>query len=421
MSSEMAEFGAVPRLDPAAILNNVDIHLQPIVDIASGTCFAVEALARFGHAPGVPVEDVLAEAHRSGYGFALEAACLRAALARREEVPSDVRLAVNVSPDLLHHPRGVGSWPGDLDGVIIEVTEHQASRPDELHDQLAHLRRRGAAVAVDDVGTGYAGLLRLATTRPDIVKIDRTVVAGVRDSHDQGAVLEALVVFSHRLGAAVIGEGAEQLDDLIALAGFDVDYGQGWVVGSPAPTLEPISPLVVATCQQAREQVLQWSAGPGTPDRSQGMHSVTAAMSRATRLTELHAAVATAATEIGVDIISFSVLGLDGMLREVTASGEAIDTAQYVLADYPVTQNVVNTGKAAEVHLVDQDADPAERGLLRRLGHASLLIVPVRCGERMIGVLELGHRTHRRWTTHDVANGQGLATHLGDALLRIAG
>lgn len=419
MSGDMAELVPAPVVDVASVLDGIDIHLQPIIDVATGSCLAVEALARFSHAPDEPVDEVIAGAHRAGFGFTLEAACLRAALARRDEMPDGVRLAVNLSPDVLHHPVIARSWSGDLDGVIVEVTEHRASRPDALQDQLALLRLRGAAIAVDDVGTGYAGLLRLATMRPDFVKIDRTVVAGVRHNRSQGAVLEALVAFSHRLGAAVIGEGAERLDDLIALAQFDVDYAQGWVVGRPAARPQPISRLVIATCQRARERVLQRPPAMGAADFTHGIHAVTSAMSRASGLAELHAATAEAAAEVGVDVIGFSVLGSDAALREVTSSGAAIDTSPYMLADYPVTQNVLKTGNAVEIHLSDPNADPAERRVLERMGQASMLMLPVRVGGRTIGVLELGHHTHRRWTSHDIAHGRGLATHLGQALLRI--
>jgi EAL domain-containing protein (putative c-di-GMP-specific phosphodiesterase class I) len=426
MRQELPKVTESSRTDVAAILDGLEMHLQPIIDIATGAVLATEALARFSHAPGLRADEVIAEAHANGYGYTLEAACLRAALDRRDELPEGVKLAVNVSPDVLHHPIVARRWPPDLDGVIVEVTEHRAHRPAALQDELAQLRLRGASIAVDDVGTGYAGLLRLAMMRPDYVKMDRTIVAGVRDSDAQCAVLEALVTFSHRMGAAVIGEGVESLADLASLAEFDVDYGQGWAIGRPGRDPAPIRPMVVTACHRARGRLLQRrsndTARPGTnrTATTRGMHAITSAMYNATGLTELHSATAEAAGELGVDIIVLSVLDEDDVLREITSFGHAIDTAGYPLTDYPATANVLRTGRSLEVHVTDAGADAAEVGLLRELDAASLLMMPLSVGERPIGVLELIQRKHRRWTMLDIAHARGLATHLGHALTRIS-
>jgi EAL domain-containing protein (putative c-di-GMP-specific phosphodiesterase class I) len=409
-----------PEVDVTAVLDGLEIVFQPIVDVATGGLFAMEALARFRHAPGMPVDQVFAQAHEAGFGYTLETACVRAAMARRGELPAGVRLSVNVSPDVVHHPAVAKCWTEDLEGVIIEITEHKSSNQIALRDQLSWLRLRGAQIAVDDVSTGYAGLLRLASMRPNIVKIDRSVVAGVHDSAAQSAVLEALVTFSHRIGAAVIGEGVETLDDLTALAEFDVDYGQGWAVGKPATSAGPISHRVMATCQQARKHILQrHTTGGPMASNAQAMHAVTSVLSNATGVAEIHGAVAQAARELGVDVIGVSVLGTDRQLREITSSGAEIDPTVYPLSEYPTTEAVLQTGNTMEIHVDDPHADAAERRTMERLGQASLLMIPFTVDGQPVGVLEFAHRTHRRWTSHDIAHGRGLAAHLGNAFLRI--
>lgn len=405
---------ALSATDPTTVMDGVEIVLQPIIDLATGGVSAVEALARFAHAPTVPVEDVFAQAHAQGFGSALETACLRAALRRRADLPGGVKLSVNVSPDVVHHPSIAKCWTGDLDGVIIEVTERAASSPAALRDQLSWLRLRGAEIAVDDVSTGYAGLLRLASMRPDLVKIDHSVVAGVRDSVAQTAVLEALVTFSHRIGASVIGEGVETLDDLAAISDFDVDFGQGFALGRPGPMLGPVNSRVVAACQQNRERVLQRdSVG------QLGMYAVTSVVSNARCVAELHAAVSQAAAELGIDVIGVSVCDEDNQLREITSSGDAIDPRCYPLADYPATQHALTTRNTVEVHVDDPNADAGEKLILERLGRASLLMIPLVVDDQAVGVVEFSHRTHRRWTSYDIAHGRGLATHLGRAFLHI--
>lgn len=255
--------GYAATLDPILVLDGIEIVLQPIIAVADGSVVAAEALARFPSLPGIATDSVFETAHASGYGFALEAASLRAALDRRADLPDGAQLSINLSPDVLAHPAIISCLSQDLGGVIIEVTEQNATRPDSTRNSLLRLRQRGARIAVDDVSTGYAGLLRLATLCPDYVKVDRQVITGVRDSFTQSVVLDTLVELSHRLGAAVIGEGVEDLDDLAALGEFRVDYAQGWAIGRPAAQLAPIPSGVLETCQARHRHGRRapWSVG----------------------------------------------------------------------------------------------------------------------------------------------------------------
>jgi len=417
--------GTASQVDAATVLGGIEIVLQPIVELTTGATYAMEALTRFSHAPRLPSDTVFADAYAAGFGPELEAECLHAALLRRHDLPPLVRLAVNISPDVLQaeHLGGAlgedAAVDGDLEGVIIEVTEHAASDPDTLRDTFAHLRLRGAALAVDDVGTGYAGLLRLATMRPDFVKIDRTIVTGARDSASQQAVLEALVTFAHGIGAATIGEGVETLEDLVVLTEFDVDFAQGWAIGKPSVAPKPVSRLVAATCRRTRRQVLQRRASGANAGATFGMHAATSVLSEASGLAELQDAVSLAAVELGIDVIGVSLVRPDGTLRELVSNNAELDAAVYRLVDYPATRMVLETGNTAEVHLSDPTTDGRERALMSAFGYASLLMIPINVDGQPVGLLELAHRTPRRWTSQDIAHGRGLARHLGHALPRI--
>ncbi|HET6876514.1 MAG TPA: EAL domain-containing protein [Jatrophihabitans sp.] len=403
------------------MLDGLEIVLQPIVEVATGALAAVEALARFRCSPTGGAGDVFAHAHASGFGYELEAECVRRALDRRAELPSGTLLTLNMSPDVLGHDALAQMWDEDLVGVVVEVTEHASSDVCALQDNLGRLRGRGALIAVDDVGTGYAGLLRLATMRPDYVKIDRAIVAGVRHNPAQRAVLDALVTLSQRMGALTIGEGVETLDDLAALAEFDVDLGQGWAVGRPARELAPIDPAVRFACRQARGSALRREeAGSASADAVREVHAVTLALASATRAADLRAAIARAASDMTVDVLAVSALGGDGVLREIAVAGADLDTTEYPLSDFPATRRVLQDAVPVEAHLSDPNTDPAEKGFMRNLGFASLLIVPLYHDGRPIGILEFAQFTHRRWTGRDIAHARGLATHLSQALPRIA-
>src|SRR5215216_862657 len=125
---------------------------QPLMELATGRVAGYEALARMPHGPFRPPDQWFNQAHRSGLGPALEAAALRAAL-RAHGRPQRTFLALNVSPAAL---------PDDLSGVVIELTEHELfSTEAALDRELEDLRSRGARIALDDAGNGYAGLQQI--------------------------------------------------------------------------------------------------------------------------------------------------------------------------------------------------------------------------------------------------------------------
>ncbi|HEY2273388.1 MAG TPA: EAL domain-containing protein [Jatrophihabitantaceae bacterium] len=406
------------ELDPISVFGAPRIRTQPIISVPTGDVLAVEALSRFDDTDGANTEDIFEAAHATGYGAALEAASLHAALRLRPHLPEGMLLSVNVSPNVLPYLDAAQFWPDEMQGVIVEITEQDSESPFELGEHLTDLRERGAAIAIDDVTTGYAGLLRLAHMQPDYVKVDRQVVDGLRNSPAQAAVLEALVTFSHRLGAAVIGEGVEDLDDLDALGEFDVDYAQGYAIGRPSTELEPIDPAVVAVCRSGRQRLLRGVSSVRHAGSTRDVYAVTAALASAGHRNDISAAISATSTEIGVDVIGVSIV--TGMsVREIASTDDALDPNVYSLLDYPATLAVLDGAGAVEIQVDDPNSDPAERSLMQSLGHASLLLVPVYDGTRTIGVLEFAHKTSRRWSTQDIAHAQGLAGHLSPVLHRL--
>jgi EAL domain-containing protein (putative c-di-GMP-specific phosphodiesterase class I) len=417
--AEQSRRPAAALTDDWPLTTRVEMQLQPIVDVRSGALLAVEALARFPHRPGVSTDQVFALARAVGLGPQLEARCLQAALDRRIDIPAHVMLTVNVSPDALAHPDVRAALSGTLAGVVVEITEHEATHLSTLQADLADLRRRGAQIAIDDASTGYAGLLRLTALRPDVVKLDRDLVAGARDSIEQVAVIEALVSLSRRIGARVLGEGVEELDDLIGLAELDVDYAQGWFLGRPAATVGPVLPQAVAACRSARRSLLNAGAGVAPADWTAHIGSITAALAGSIQFSDLHAALRTAATNLRIDVIGLSELTEDGRLLEVTSSGERIDGRSYRISDFPATASALADGRMVEAHLEDPDSDPAERAQLAREGMSSLLLTPVIGDGQPLGILEFQHRSRRRWSSHEMGQARVLAEHVASVLVRI--
>jgi EAL domain-containing protein (putative c-di-GMP-specific phosphodiesterase class I) len=227
---------------------------QPLVSLASGEAVGYEALARFDGKPGLPPSWWFSQAHRFGLGAALEAEAVRVALAA-EGRPEGTFLSVNVSPSALATPEVRELLPPDLHGVVLEVTEEErVVDVDALQRHLDPLRSRGARIAVDDAGEGYAGLQQVMSMRADIIKLDRALVADVHTDPAKIALTGSLVLFARSTGAAVCAEGIETLDELRVLIHLGVAYGQGSALGRPAEPWPRVRAEAAGICRDLRSE-----------------------------------------------------------------------------------------------------------------------------------------------------------------------
>ena len=223
------------RLDPVVADGGPVVLLQPIVDLATGGRVGAEALCRFPAEWGRTPDVVFAEAHSVGMGHALELQSLERAAEHLDRVAGYV--AVNVSPATVLTPACgelLGRLP--LDRVVLELTEHdEVEDYDVLLATLAPFRAAGLRLAIDDVGAGFSSLRHIVVTSPDVIKLDRSIAAGVAGDHVLATLVGSLVTFAHGSGARVVAEGVETADDAAALRTLGVDFGQGWHFGRPGP------------------------------------------------------------------------------------------------------------------------------------------------------------------------------------------
>ena len=228
--------GALPeRADVLELLGRQDLQvaLQPILNLATGAPVGQESLARFGGR--IPTDRWFRAAGLHGLGIELERATMAAALATLSSLPASEFLAINTSPGSLNDP-GVLALLHDVDlsRVVVEITEHDAVHDYELTRQaLGRLRAAGARIAVDDVGAGFASLQHVLLLQPDVVKLDTSLTKDVHDSPRQQAICRALVTFSDEVGAIVLAEGVEVAEQVPALLDAGVTLGQGWHLGIP--------------------------------------------------------------------------------------------------------------------------------------------------------------------------------------------
>ena len=230
------------------------VFYQPLVDLRSGRTLGHEALVRWEHPSRgllsplsfiplaeetgliLPIGDVvLAEACRQARAWQ----CADPRLA-------DLVVSVNLSarqfaqPDLSARIATVltetGLPPATLE---LEITESLAMSDAEATGvTLRTLHELGVRVALDDFGTGYSSLAYLSQLPLDVIKIDRSFVAGLQDSPANLAIVRAVLGLAQGLGMAVTAEGIEREDQLAALRDAGCDRGQGFLFARPLPAAE---------------------------------------------------------------------------------------------------------------------------------------------------------------------------------------
>lgn len=234
-----------PLLTTAIRGEGLESHYQPIVDLARGVVVGYEALARFtGPGPRGP-DQWFAAARAAGCLAQLEAAAVRAALRHRADLPVNTFLTVNVGPDVLTEPdvREAFEDAGSLEGVVIELTEHAPVTSWELlTHHLDGLRACGALIAMDDAGSGHAGLTAMLQLRPDLIKLDRELVTDVHRIESKRVLVEMMGTLADRLDAWLLAEGIESWAETEALARLGVPLGQGYFLARPAPPWNGVDP-----------------------------------------------------------------------------------------------------------------------------------------------------------------------------------
>jgi PAS domain S-box-containing protein len=217
---------------------DLTIAFQPIVDLTTGGIIGVEALSRFPSREGTTPDVVFAEATNAGLGLELELLAVRRALSEARLLDAALYVSINVSPPVLANASLLDALQAsgiDLKRVVVEVTEHTSIADYTLlTGPRQRLRDLGVRLAIDDAGAGYSSLRHIVALSPDIIKIDRALIADVGEDRARRALVMAVVMFAMEIeGTTVVAEGVETEGELDALKSLGVDAGQGYLLGRP--------------------------------------------------------------------------------------------------------------------------------------------------------------------------------------------
>jgi diguanylate cyclase (GGDEF)-like protein len=243
--------GLVAQIRNAIENNELLVHYQPEVDLATGQTRRVEALVRWEHPErGLLVPDeFIPLARRSALIRPITRYVLDVALGQCrawQDAGIDVGVAVNLAGRDLGDSRleeevsdALRRWKLEPQLLELEIPESAIiSDRDRIHKMLTRLSERGVRLAVDDFGSGYASLSHLKHLPVDVLKVDKSFVQNIGTDKDDEAIVRSTIDLAHSLGVTVVAEGVESEDVLERLRALGCDLAQGFCLAHPAPAAD---------------------------------------------------------------------------------------------------------------------------------------------------------------------------------------
>ncbi|WP_426732294.1 diguanylate phosphodiesterase [Enterobacter cloacae complex sp. 357I10] len=214
--------------------------LQPIVEPSEGKISSLEALIR-GNDGGSPEHFFRSLDRELIYEVDLQTKAWTFALAQKLGIGSH-KLAVNLLPmSLVNVPGAVEFLVTQIkkhnlqpEQVIIEVTENEMiSGFNQFNSAIKQLRAEGVGLAIDDFGSGYAGLSLLTRFQPDKLKIDREIVSDIHLSGPKQAIVKSIISCCTDLEITLVAEGIEKIEEWCWLEYAGIRRFQGFLFARP--------------------------------------------------------------------------------------------------------------------------------------------------------------------------------------------
>ncbi len=238
-------------LRQALLQDEFRLHYQPLVDATTREVTSYEALVRWQHPTRgmVSPADFIPLAEESGLIVPIGEWVVRAACEEAATWTEQVKVAVNLSPAQFKSGRLVEMIAESLsisglsaERLELEITESVLLQNSETTLKALHrLRELGVRIALDDFGTGYSSLSYLRSFPFDKLKIDRSFVQDLPESHSARAIVQAIAALGTSFNMAITAEGVEKLEQIEYLRGEGCNELQGFYLSRP----KPIEELVV--------------------------------------------------------------------------------------------------------------------------------------------------------------------------------
>lgn len=235
----------------------LELHYQPIIDLASGRIVKAETLLRWNHPERGPIgpdqfipiaEDIGLIGKIGDWVFHQAVAMSRTLLERGGAGSREcrVQISINKSPRQFITGNTQLTWVEYLKQqnipaacICLEITEDllMENNP-EIQNKLAAFHQAGIQLSLDDFGIGYSAMGYLKQFDIDYLKIDSSFARSIVENATDRAIMEAIVAMAHKLGIRVVAEGVETEQQRVLLAQAGCDLGQGYLFSRPLPEAE---------------------------------------------------------------------------------------------------------------------------------------------------------------------------------------
>ncbi len=240
-----AEFDIHAVLEARSMLS----HFQPIISIREKRVIGLEALIRATNpASGKSISPnyLFDAANRHKRSLQLDGLCRASALsgfARLASLDPDLILFVNVDASTLDRSTAESNTLIDLtekhgipaERVAIEIIESKIRDASALQHFVAFHRQRGFLIALDDMGTGHSNLERIPSIKPDIIKLDRSLIQNIDREYHKQELFDFFLKLAHKIGVVVVVEGIETEAEALCCLERGADLVQGYYFAYPQP------------------------------------------------------------------------------------------------------------------------------------------------------------------------------------------
>ncbi|MEN6376253.1 MAG: EAL domain-containing protein [Smithella sp.] len=250
IDSDEQSFISVQVLSGIIEHQQIITHFQPIISLKNRLLLGFEALSRAFDGDGkiIPPNILFPSARRQGKTIEMDRLCRSKAIHHFHTMKTSGRygrvplLFLNFDASLLDQGvAGSGFLREQISRmnispsqVVIEIVESQVNDITALDRFINDYRNQGFIIALDDVGTGYSNFDRIAIIKPDIIKIDRSILSEIYQDYYKQEVFKTLVRLSRKIGTLVLAEGVESIEECICALDYDADLLQGFFFARPS-------------------------------------------------------------------------------------------------------------------------------------------------------------------------------------------
>ena len=232
-------------LQEIILKEDVRTLFQPVIDLRTRETIGFESLIRGPQGTEYESPYMLFDiATDSDLVFELDRLCRRHALTSASELKPEHKLFVNLLPTTIRDPEFQGERVLEFlkkynlspSRIVLEITERLAIENYELFlEAMKTFTDLGFEVAIDDMGAGYSGLEKIVHLNPNYLKFDLMMVRDIDSSFVKREMLKAIHSLAENVGADVIAEGIERVEELDTLLELGIPYGQGFLFARPGP------------------------------------------------------------------------------------------------------------------------------------------------------------------------------------------